>query len=722
MSKATKKRLSATAVGLGVFVLAAFLFWTGLLTVAELKTLDHRFRIYSNPAAARDDLVLVAIDEASLEHFGRWPWPRDRHGYAVQFLKGAGAKAIVFDILFTEPDQTAAEFDAVFSEEIQAAGNVFLPFILRDRQEAQTQSASHPESAPSQQESTFLSKAALPVEGRPSDDILFQYQGATLPIGPFAEAAHGMGYINLFPDEDGTSRRLPLLARVQGWTVPQISTAVARTVFEVERAGMTNHTLELGPTRVPLTSDYQAVLNWHGTLEEKVYPTYPMGAVLQSFLDLQEGRKPLLDPALFQDKIVFIATTAAGTYELRVTPVSPSAPGVLIHMAALDNLLQGDFLRPIGFWGFGIITLVLCLTTAWSFMLVQRQTLKIGLVLLLAAGYYAVVVYAFTAHHLWLDLALSEGSIGVTFAVAATVEYFTEGRHRRQLRAAFDKYMAADVVDEIMRDPESIKLGGEKKELSVFFSDVAGFTSISESLDPETLVDLLNRYLSAMTDIILQQRGNVNKYLGDGIMAIFGAPRGDPDHATLACYAALESQAALTRLREEWESQGFPSITARIGINSGPLVVGNMGSQTRMEYTVMGDSVNLASRLEGANKYYDTKILIGPRTFELAQANIEAREVDRMRVKGKHEPVVVYEVLARKGDLAPEKQRVVDCFREGLSLYKQQAFERAKNRFEQALALDPSDGPSQVYQHRSEEYLKSPPPPDWDGVFDLKSK
>jgi adenylate cyclase len=315
-----------------------------------------------------------------------------------------------------------------------------------------------------------------------------------------------------------------------------------------------------------------------------------------------------------------------------------------------------------------------------------------------------------------------EVGLALTFAAAATVEYLTEGKQRRQTRAAFDKYMSPEVVDEIMRDPDAIKLGGEKKEISIFFSDVAGFTTISERLSPEELVLLLNRYLSAMTDIIRMHRGNVNKYLGDGIMALFGAPLGEPNHATLACYAALDSQTELARLREAWKQEGLPEIIARIGINSGPCIVGNMGSQARLEYTVMGDCVNLASRLEGANKFYDTMILLGTKTFELAEGDIEAREVDRLRVKGKQEPVVVYELLARKGLLAPERMKMVGVYREGLAAYKARDFSSAQRRFRESLELDPSDGPSRVYLARSTEYLVTPPPPQWDGVYELKAK
>lgn len=711
LSKPVKKRLAAAAVGAAVFLVAWAVHWSGLLLIAELKTLDHRYHRYTDPSKAGKDIVLVAIDEASLEAFGRWPWARDRHGYMVRYLKEAGAKAIVFDILFSEPDATGEEFDEVFAQEIAAAGNVFLPFLLQEQ-----------EGLPALPAAT--AKATILLDAQPDGKFAgpARRQGMKLPIPPFAEAARGLGFINLHPDMDGTSRRLALLAPSPDGALLQLSTAVARYILGADRAVMRDRLLRLGPVTIPLTDEGEMILDWHGSLDQAAYKAYASGAVLRSYTDMKDGKPPFLDPSLFKDKIVFIATTAAGTYDLRVTPLSPFTPGVLIHMTALDNILRNRYMQPAPPWAFALATLLLCLVTSSSFMLLQRQAVKIGLIFGLAAAYYGLVVHAFTGHGLWLELAIPEGALALTFAVAATVEYLTEGKQRRQLRAAFDKYMAAEVVDEIMRHPDAIKLGGEKKELTVLFSDVAGFTSISEKLDPEALVELLNQYLSAMTDIILKHRGNVNKYLGDGIMAIFGAPRGDPDHASLACYAALDSQADLARLRKEWIEQGYPEIQARIGINSGLLVVGNMGSQARLEYTVMGDSVNLASRLEGANKFYDTLILLGPRTYELARQDIEAREVDAMRVKGKKEPVVVYELLARKGGLSPEKQRVVAAYFEGLSAYKWRDFQAAAKQFEAALALDPSDGPSKVYRHRAQDYLAAPPPPDWDGVYDLKSK
>lgn len=725
MQAATRynKVISGTVVGGVVWLLALALHWSGWLTVTELKTLDHRFHRYADSTKAGNDIVLVAVDEASLETYGQWPWSRDRHGYVVHYLKEAGAKAVVFDLLFLEPDRSGEEFDAVFAEEMRAAGNVYLPFLMQDKQQPSDGPTASPDGV-QEYPLKILKKATIPLDDQSTlpTGTVSTYADAKLPIPLFAQAAHGLGYINLTPDIDGTTRRLPPLAYAQQQAFLHISTTVARDLLQADRASLHPRELRLGPVTIPLTAEQDMVIDWHGSLENRVYPAYPIGAVLRSFTDLQSGKPPLLDPALFRDKIVFIATTAAGTYDLRVTPLSPFAPGVLIHMSALDNMLRHRHLQPASWAVFAASTLILTLATAWAFMLMQSQWIKAAAIAGLAAAYYGLAVHAFTSHGLWLDLAIPEGALAVSFATAATVEYLTEGRQRRQLRTVFDKYMAAEVVDEIMRNPEAIRLGGEKKELSVIFSDIAGFTSISEQMDPERLVELLNQYLSAMTDIILRHRGNVNKYLGDGIMAIFGAPRGEPNHASLACFAALDSQAELARLRERWKAEGQPEISARIGINSGWLVVGNMGSQARMEYTVMGDAVNLASRLEGANKFYETLILLGPRTYELAAADIEAREVDRMRVKGKQEPVVVFELLARKGDLPDERRRVIETYRTGLEAYKRRDFKTAATQFKAALALDPKDGPARVYLERAEEYLIAPPPEEWDGVYELTSK
>lgn len=711
LTKRHKKAFSAFVVAVAVFLISLALQSTGWFHVAELKALDHLIRRHVDPSQAHSDLVLVAIDESSLEAFGRWPWPRDRHGYVVRYLKEAGAKAIVFDLMFFEPDENAEEYDESFIQDVRAAGNVYLPVLLDD----------DPVPAPP----TALSTASLSLARRRSasvgDSAGLVVQGLKLPLPGLTQGARGLGFINLTADPDGPTRRIPLVARTGDTVVPQIALAVAMELLGADRLTMAGEALTIGDRTVPLTSTGALLINWHGSLE-RTYPRYAIGHVLQSFAQKEKGEQPVLDPAVFRNKIVFIAGTAAGLYDLRVTPLSSYTPGVLIHMAALDNLLQADALRPVARWLSDLLMLGLCLASAGSFMLGSSHAVRFGVTALLAVGVYVLSAQALAAYDQWLDFVFPEAALAMTFAAAATVEYLTEGKQRRQTRAAFDKYMSPEVVDEIMRDPDGIKLGGEKKEISILFSDVAGFTTISEQMEPEALVLLLNRYLSAMTDIIRRHRGNVNKYLGDGIMALFGAPLGEPNHASLACYAALDSQRELRQLRAAWKAEGLPDIVARIGINSGPCIVGNMGSHQRLEYTVMGDCVNLASRLEGANKYYETLILLGPRTAELAHDDIELREIDLLRVKGKTEPVVVHELLERKGQLSAEQSKLIAMYSDGLTAYKARKFAQALVCFDEALALDPDDGPSQVYRLRCRHYLEEPPPPSWDGVYELTGK
>jgi adenylate cyclase len=705
-----KPFLTATAIALVVSLIALGLHRTGWIEVAELKSLDYRFQRFANPSQSHPDIVFVTVDEASVKAIGRWPWPRDTHGYAVHYLKAADARIIIFDILFPEPDENNPEFDDVFAQEVKAAGNVLLPALLHDEPEVLTIELTT-------KTLVLVERPAAPMFEKP-----FVKPGLKLPIPSLTQATQGIGFINLTPDQDGTTRRIPLLGKVGNVDIPALALVAANAVTGNRHIRLSKESLYFGSTRVPLTQDGQLLINWHGTIENATYPSYSMGAVVRSALEIQAGKPPLLAPHLFKDKIVFIGTSAAGTYDLRVTPLTPYATGALIHMAALDDLLQGKFLTAAPWSILALSIFLLCLTTTWSFTLCRSQAVKVGSTVGVAIAYIAIVVIAFTESHLWLETVVPLGAQGVAFASVATFEYFTEGRRRRQLRAAFDKYMSSEVVDEIMRHPDAITLGGEKRELTVLFSDIAGFTTISEQLSPESLVKLLNQYLSAMTTTIRNHRGNVNKYLGDGIMAIFGAPIKESHHTTLACRTALAMQTQLARLREAWIAEGYPAVVARIGISAGPLIVGNVGSEERLEYTVIGDTVNLASRLEGANKYYGTAILLDSRAYDLAKAEIEARPVDFLRVKGKAQPVVVYELLGLMGQLDPARQQRMKTYREGFEAYRMRAFPKAQACFEQVLDQDPDDCPSQIHRERVMRFQAYPPPLDWDGVFDLQSK
>lgn len=706
-----------TALGVAALVFAGLAaLWTlGLFELAELKSLDHRFVQFARPERANRDIAVVAIDEASLDHFedqlGRWPWPRSVHGYVVDFLRRGGAKAVAFDVLFLEPDKTSEEDDDNFAEAIRRAGNVALPMMFD-----QTSRPRGTKGLPAWRE-----KAAVEVQAdRPLP--LDRYAGANLPIPKLLSPAQDLGYINLLADPDGPSRRLQPLVLHDGRYYPAFPLAVAMRILGARKLRFTRQgELEFDGRRVPLNARGQMLLKWHGP-SERIYPVYPIAKVLSSFKQIHDGGKPDLDPKAFRGKIVFIAGTAAGTYDLRVTPFSYKTPGVFIHIAALDNLLAGDFLRETPGWVALAALAVLSLLTAATLVAFSSFKAKIALILAYAAGYYGAAAWGFTAAGRWVELVTPEIGVFVTFLSVSLVEYFTEGKHKRQIKNIFQHYMTASVVEKILENPEGVKLGGEKKELTVFFSDVEGFTSISETLEPERLVALLNRYLTAMTDIILSHQGFLDKYEGDAIMAVFGTPLDQPKHATLACHAALENQRRLEALREELRKESYPEIRCRIGLNSGLMVVGNMGSENRMDYTVMGDAVNLGSRLEGANKQYGTRVLIGENTYALAKEDIEAREIDWIRVKGKKQPVRVYEVLAKKGGLSRDKARVLETYGEGLRAYRSRDWERALRRFQEALGTDPQDGPSRVYLARCEEFRRSPPPADWDGVYEMKTK
>jgi|CXWL01.1.fsa_nt_gi adenylate cyclase len=709
ISSSYKQFIPTTITALIVSCVALVLHQTEWIDAVEMKSLDHRFRRYADPVQARSDIVLVAADESSIKAIGRWPWHRDLHGYAVEFLKAAGAKIIVFDMTFLEPDNCDPEFDGIFAQSILAAGNVVLANLLVDDVDFPS-----PE---------FLAKSTVPVQRHPkAPPDTYNKSGLKIPIPSLAQSALGQGFVNLTPDRDGTVRRVPLVGRVNNVEVPVLALAAARVLVKVDRLEMDSDGIYLGGILAPLASHGRMLINWHGTLEGSAYRSYSLGAVVQSAQNMKNDRPSLLDPSAFKDKIVFIATTAAGTYETRPTPLSATSPGVLIHMAMLDDLLQGRFMKASS-WYFPALAIVgLCLISAWSQRYFHSMVMKIGVVAGLAVAYYGIAVLAFLEAQWWIELVLPLGAQGVTFASVTTVEYFTEGQKRRQIRAAFDKYMSAEVVDEIMLHPDTITLGGEKREITVLFSDVAGFTDISERLSPENLVQFLNRYLSAMTNTIRANRGNVNKYLGDGIMAMFGAPLKESNHATLACLSALAMQAQLEQLRETWIAEGYPSITARIGISTGDLIVGNVGSSERVEYTAIGDTVNLASRLEGANKPFQTKIMIGPRTYRLAKDDIEARPIGLIRVQGKKEPVYVYELLAQVGRLDPIRQAWLPIYKEGVNAYHNRLFDKAKECFEQVLSQEPNDGPTKAFLECVHKYRKYPPPLDWDGVFELKSK
>jgi adenylate cyclase len=314
-------------------------------------------------------------------------------------------------------------------------------------------------------------------------------------------------------------------------------------------------------------------------------------------------------------------------------------------------------------------------------------------------------------------------AVFANYVGSAVYQYLTERKQKVMIKGMFSQYLNPHVVNELIAHPEKLKLGGERKELTVLFSDIAGFTSFSEKLAPEELVNVLNEYLSAMTEIVLKNDGTLDKYEGDLVMAFWGAPIELDNNALHACTAALEMQESLVQIREKWSAEGKPNVHVRIGLNTGEMVVGNMGGVGKFDYTVIGDSVNLGSRLEGANKEYGTYIMASERTQDMVKEYFVFRELDLLIVKGKTKPIKVFELLGRKSNgVAQEKISAVGEYHKGLEMYRRKEFAAAIQQFAKALAIDPSDEPSRLYTERSQALLTTPPPDNWDGVFVLKTK
>ncbi|HET9552157.1 MAG TPA: adenylate/guanylate cyclase domain-containing protein, partial [Anaeromyxobacteraceae bacterium] len=461
------------------------------------------------------------------------------------------------------------------------------------------------------------------------------------------------------------------------------------------------------------TDDYgRAPLNYYGSYRD--FPSW-------SATDLLHGRIPREQ---LRGKIAIVGTTAPGTWDQRVTPFDAIAPGVITHATFVDNVLHGELLERSQWVVLAEVAMMAAASVvlAWLFARVGSRAAAPAL-LAVTALWVAVAALALRRFNLVLASGLPLVQVFGMFLAATTYRFFSEEREKRKARERFSRFLAPAIVDEVLSQEGSLRLGGEKRELTALFADIRGFTTISERLDPHVLLGVLNQYLTPMTDVIVSgHQGTLDKYMGDAIMAFWGAPRPQPDHALRACRAALAMLAELDRLRAGWAAQGLPDIDIGVGLNSGPMSVGFVGSQDRFyNYTVLGDAVNLASRLEGANKEYGTRILIGEETWRQVRDQVVSRPLDLVRVKGKREPVRIHELLA----LAPGPAGLgpfLEAFAWGLAAFQAQRWDEATARFQEADRLRGGDAPSRVYLARCEAMRRAPPGPGWDGVFEMKTK
>ena len=673
------------------------------LVIAEARvgrTLERRF--YDNwfsfrgPLPRPTDVVLVPIDVESEQSLGRYPWTRDWHAKLVENLARAGASVVAFD--------------ATFADAFPAQDS-----ILR----------------------RVIDETGVTVLGAKSNVIFTRNaQGVSLeePAGDLRGAP--IGIVDISPDAtDDIIREYPIVHEYPQGRVPQLGVKAA-----LLHLGLPDQALQTTPTgwrigerEIPRGPGGGMLVNFLGTAGSVSSYSYAY-VVDDAYTDIGDWDldtyEDFLADSTFQDKVVLIGSTIPEDQDLHATPfreVAGSAgavrtAGVEIHAHAVATILSGAHLRqvsrPIQYaWTLLLALLVTSLAPKARALWGAGVALAISGVALYAAW------YLFTREGLWLWSVAPLLSVGFSYAGSNVALYVAEEQEKARIRGMFQQYVASSVVDELIEKPELLSLGGEERVLTVLFSDVAGFSTISEGLTPKALVELLNEYLTAMTDIILEEGGIIDKYEGDLIMAEFGAPVPLDDHPVRACRAALRMRTELERLREKWKEEGKPLLEARVGINTGEMLVGNLGSHRVMDYTVMGDQVNLASRLEGTNKVYGTEVIVSEFTWEAVKDHMVGRELDLIRVKGKNEPVRIFEILAARSNGAPpDLSDLLERFSQGLGLYVERRFEEARASFE-ALARDyPEDGPTALYMERCAEYAQSPPPADWDGVYTMKTK
>jgi adenylate cyclase len=655
--------LVAAVSSAAVFTLAE----TPLFRRGEALVYDARARLAAGLATPDSAIAIVAIDDNSLEVYadvlGRWPWPRDVHAALVQYLHAAGARLVVFDVLFPEPDAARPDADAHFAEVLDASELVVLPLTFTPGSETAAAEWETARGGTAAKARAALRRHAVgpaptsPGEVAPdertaaSPDMLFAYSEP--PVAAFAAGARALGAITMAADADGVVRRERLVFAYQDQLYPSLALAAARAAAPERFAGAVTYSageIRSGAERIPLDRGRFPV-RWRGRYlagGRTTYPAYPAFHVLNSLEQVATGVEPTIPFEAFRGKVVFVGVTAVGLHEARATPLAPHDPGVIIHATILDNLLRGDYLRraPAGVQWSAVVVVALAVALPVALLPSVVWGAAAALLVLLLAAVAASIAFA---SGIWVDLAAPLGGGGLALAGALGAGYLAEGRDKRRVRELFGRYVSPAYVDRLAEYPGTLRLGGERVPLTVLFSDIRGFTSMSEQLPAEVVIRLLNEYLEAMAEVVFRHEGTIDKFIGDAVMAFWGAPVPVPDHARRAAETALDMCAELRTLNDRWAAAGIEQrLAIGVGIHTGEAIVGNIGSLTRkLDYTAIGDTVNLASRLEGLNKEYDTTILVSAATAAAAGGGYDMHDLGEVRVKGKEHGVGIYELRGR---------------------------------------------------------------------------
>jgi adenylate cyclase len=699
---------------------------------------DYRLKL-TMPNTLDERIVILDIDEKSLKEEGRWPWSRDRLGALLDKLfDNYGIAVVGFDVVFAEKDSSSGlgilqelgknqlknddyfqtiltkiqpqlEYDALFASKIKNRKVVLGYFLANQKDKGSSGTLPLP---------TFSADA---FQDRPIKFTSWNSYGANLI--QLQKAAASAGHFNPMIEADGVVRRVPMLAEYNGAYYESLSIAMVRALLEKSALlpGFTENDNYAGLEWLELIADG---VNLKIPVDQNVAAFVPYRGKKGSFryISVSDVLHDRIELGQLKNKIVLIGTSALGLLDNRATPVAETFPGVEIHANMIAGILDQNLKhRPAYMTGVEVVWL-LVIGISLSFLvplLTPAKAVLTSLVMFAITLGMSLALWQYA--NLFIPVANSLVMIALLFALDMSYGYFVESRTKRQITSLFGQYVPSEVVEEMSHHPDSVSMEGESREMTILFSDVRGFTSISEGLDPRELTLLMNEFLTPLSRVIYKHHGTIDKYMGDCIMAFWGAPLPDTNHARDALLAGIEMQATLASLQPHFKARGWPEIHVGVGINTGRVSVGNMGSEVRIAYTVMGDEVNLASRLEGITKQYGVGIIVGEHTRNIV-TDFMFRELDHVRVKGKEQPVAIYQPIGMISEVSQAMQDEVALFHEVRQLYRSQNWQQAEALLQELQRRSPATKLYEIYAERVAYFRNSPPAADWDGVYTFQTK
>jgi len=742
LEKYTKPSVfSITLVLTFLFICLAFMSdqTPGLLPllsdISNKATIDTKFR-FRKERPLKNDILIVTIDDKSIAQLGRWPWKRSLIAAGLRKLAEGSPRVIALDIVFSEPDTqspstllrdlkksyekthapdffskrlekeaTLSDTDKILSEAIKTINQTtpvllgyFFYFDQKDIEGINT-------NWEAQFKHIFHSKitAKISTVENPTEDIP-EGIAALSSHREYALATPHHGFFDLSSDPDGTIRSTHLIGKYKDTLFPSFALKTVALAQDKDitvkfgPAGIENIYLDITP--IPTNAQGKLWINYLGP--SKSFPSV-------SFSDVILGD---IEPDIFKDRVILIGVTAKAVADVRVSPLDSAHPGTEINATIVENLLHNSMLRRPSYMVFLEMLFILLMGLALaSFFQRWKAVQATGVTLTLLILYFLGDYLLFFKQGLLANSFIPSCHLFLVFVSSMAYKYFIEERKSREIKNAFERYVSPEVVGEILKDPSQLTLGGEKRWLTVLFSDIRGFTSISEQLNPDDITHLLNIYLSAMTQIVYEHQGMLDKYVGDELMAVYGAPLKTEHHTLDACRTAIAMIQKLETVRKEWSQHGVEDLNIGIGIHTGDMIVGNMGSEKIFDYTVIGDAVNLGSRLQGINKIYGTQIIVSETVYQQIHEQIACRELDDIRVRGLKRSVKIYELLT-----ASSRKEDLQAYGEGLALYRERKWKEASQHFQK---LADHDAPSKTLLQRCKQFKEKPPAENWDGVIDV---